>query len=78
VQWHPESNQFDTTDKKDDATPNRGGDAVKAVAYLARFFVGEARRNGNKFEDEDEFAEWVLAGDMGDGVDFDGWVYWFA
>ena len=77
VQWHPEANQFDNTDKKGDGTPNRGADAVEAVSYLARFFVDEARKNSNRFEDEDDFTKWVLAGDM-EGVDYDGWIYWFA
>ncbi|GMH57385.1 hypothetical protein TL16_g02366 [Triparma laevis f. inornata] len=35
TQWHPESNQFDTTDKKGDPTPNRSADANKAMAYLS-------------------------------------------
>ena len=43
VQWHPEANQFDTTDKKGDATPDRSGAGLEAVSYMARFFVGEAR-----------------------------------
>ncbi|GMI01508.1 hypothetical protein TrST_g13460 [Triparma strigata] len=76
VQWHPESNQYDTTDKAGDDTPNRSAEGVQAMNYLSGWFVEEARKNDHSFEDGDDFKAHILSSE-GDGVVFDNWVYWF-
>ncbi|GMI47732.1 hypothetical protein TrCOL_g6597 [Triparma columacea] len=76
TQWHPEANQFDSTDKKGDSTPSRSSDAVLAMQHLANFFVGEARKNDNKFDDEDDFSIHVLNA-TSPNTTFDGWIYFF-
>jgi gamma-glutamyl hydrolase len=53
VQWHPERPQFDWTYG---GRLNHGADAIEAMSWVSRFFVGEARKNGrafaNKLEEE--------------------------
>ncbi|GMI27367.1 hypothetical protein TeGR_g14484 [Tetraparma gracilis] len=71
VQWHPESNQFDTTDKHGDATPDRSVEGVAAMQYMSHFLVGEARKNAKTFESEDAFKAIVL-GQLQDDVATDG------
>mmetsp|Transcript_1903 Transcript_1903/g.3802 ORF Transcript_1903/g.3802 Transcript_1903/m.3802 type:complete len:354 (-) Transcript_1903:28-1089(-) len=76
TQWHPEANQFDTTDKKGDSTPSRSSDAILAMQHLANFFVNEARKNDHTFDNEQDFASHVL-NNTSPGTIFDGWVYFF-
>ncbi|GMH58164.1 hypothetical protein TrRE_jg5352 [Triparma retinervis] len=76
TQWHPEANQFDTTDKKGDSTPSRSSDAVLVMQHLANFFVGEARKNDHAFDDKDDFSLHVLNA-TSSGTTFDGWIYYF-
>jgi len=42
TQWHPEANQFD----RDHATVTHSAQAIRAMQYLANFFVTEARTKG--------------------------------
>jgi len=78
VQWHPESNQYDTTDKEGDSTPDRTKEAVEGMQYLGNFLVNEARGNDNAVDGDKQFRDLVLVSNSVEGRRyFDGWKFWF-
>jgi len=52
VQFHPEKNNFEWTDKYQNIPHTR--EAVKSANYFADFFVSEARRNQHRFDSRAE------------------------
>ncbi|GMI51584.1 hypothetical protein ScalyP_jg3152 [Parmales sp. scaly parma] len=77
TQWHPEANQFDTTEKKGDGTPNRIPQATFAMQYLSSFMISEARKNQHSFANPDDFANSVLGAANEEKYVNDGFVYNF-
>ena len=77
TQWHAEANEFDTADKNGDSTPNRSSEAMQLMQNLANFFVDEARKNDNSFDDVEEWKSKVLIPVGQIGTYFDSWKYWF-
>ena len=66
TQWHPERNQFEWRNNNAD----HSADGVTAMQYMSNFFVGDARRNLQTFNDTALFARlsiysypWVNAAD---------------
>ena len=47
TQWHPERNQFEWRVNNDD----HSSDGIVAMQYMANFFVNDARRNIQQFND---------------------------
>ncbi len=52
-QFHPEKVMFEWSMRVNSATPH-GAAAVRAMTYLAQFFVAQTRANGNKFHSRKE------------------------
>ena len=51
VQWHPERPQFDWTYG---GKLNHGAEAIEAMSWMSRLFIGEARKNGRSFATDQE------------------------
>jgi len=50
VQWHPEKNQFEFALNAKHQNVPHDNNAIIISQYMANFFVNEARKNNNKFE----------------------------
>lgn len=61
TQWHPEMNMFEFTHNEGlGANINHSKDAVLVSQYFSNFFVGEARKNFNKFKREAEEMQYLF------------------
>jgi gamma-glutamyl hydrolase len=57
TQWHPERNQFEW---RPSTNMNHSPDAIEAMLYMAKYFVGNARRNSQSFADNALFQRYSV------------------